>query len=153
VRIAGGFDGTPYAFSPGGAATGFLPIAERHRPLDCSNLARVGTTLGSAGVVVLNDTVDIALAVRWQLAFFEEESCGQCTPCRIGTRYLRRQLDDFLREGDPAALARTDEVTWEMEQASICGLGMTAAIPLTSARRFFPQAFARRAPLDDGGDG
>src|SRR5690606_16029710 len=81
VEAAGGYQGTPLAFSPGGASSGFLPMSQRSLPLDYRSLAGVGSMLGSAGLVVLNDTVDIAEAARWQLEFFEEESCGQCAPC------------------------------------------------------------------------
>lgn len=98
--------------------------------------------LGSGGVVVLNDTVDLVEAVRWQLAFFSEESCGQCAPCRIGTRILHRQLSRFLDDGDGDALWHVDDVAWEMQEASICGLGMAAPAPLQSARRHFPELFA-----------
>ena len=104
--------------------------------------------LGSAGVVVLNDTVDIAEAARWQLEFFEEESCGQCAPCRIGTRYLYRQLGRYLATGSPDALAHAADVGWEMEEGSICGLGMVAMKPLESARQHFPEAFTPRDPTE-----
>jgi len=144
VAAAGGYVGTPRAFSPGGASSGLLPIAERRRPLDCAHLAEVSTILGSGGVVVIDDSVDIARAAMWSLEFFERESCGKCAPCRLGTRYLRRQLARYLQDGDPAAFDRVDDVAWEMEQASICGLGMTAARPLTSAMKYFPEAFGRR---------
>jgi len=144
AAAAGGYEGTPLAFSPGGASSGFLPMEQRALPLDYAHLARVGSMLGSAGVVVLNDTVDLAEAAAWQLEFFERESCGQCAPCRIGTRYLGRQLRRYLDGGDPAALAQAGEVGWEMEEGSICGLGMVAAKPLESARLHFPAAFGRR---------
>ncbi len=146
VEQAGGYDGTPMAFCPGGASSGFLPISESRRPLDFEHLAEVGSMLGSAGVVVLNDTVDMAEAARWQTAFFEDEGCGQCAPCRIGTRYLRRAVDGYLRTGEPSGLDRVDDVAWELEEASICGLGMVAGKPLTSARQHFPEAFAPRSP-------
>jgi NADH:ubiquinone oxidoreductase subunit F (NADH-binding) len=145
VEAAGGYDGKPIAFSPGGPSSGFLPIEKRDVPLDFGSLAKEGSMLGSAGLVVLNDTVDMAEAVGWQLEFFEEESCGQCAPCRIGTRYLRRQVDQYLSEGDPSSLVHADDVGWEMEEGSICGLGMVAAKPLESARQYFPDAFSKRA--------
>jgi NADH:ubiquinone oxidoreductase subunit F (NADH-binding) len=144
VEAAGGYDGTPMAFSPGGASSGFLPMTRRDVPLDYGNLTRAGSMLGSAGVVVLNDTVDMARAVAWQLEFFERESCGQCAPCRIGTRYLRRQVDRYLDDGDTAALRHAEDVGWEMDEGSICGLGMVAAKPLESAREHFPDAFRDR---------
>ncbi len=144
VEQAGGYVGQPLAFSPGGASSGFLPMSYRDLPLDYKHLAEVGSMLGSAGVVVLNDTVDMAQAAAWQTEFFERESCGQCAPCRIGTQYLRRQVDRFLTQGDPGTLALAEDVGWEMEEGSICGLGMIAFKPLTSARQYFPEAFARR---------
>lgn len=152
VEAAGGYEGTPLAFSPGGASSGFLPMKYRELPLDYAQLAGVGSMLGSAGLVVLNDTVDIAEAVRWQLLFFERESCGQCAPCRIGTRYLNRQVNRYLREGDPDALGQAADVGWEMEEGSICGLGMVAAKPLESAREHFPDAFQNRTPAPHGPD-
>jgi NADH:ubiquinone oxidoreductase subunit F (NADH-binding) len=144
VDAAGGYVGNPIAFSPGGASSGFLPIAERGLPLDYKHLADAGSMLGSAGVVVINDTVDMAKAAAWQLEFFERESCGQCAPCRIGTQYIRRQVDQFIQLGDPVALEMAEDVGWEMEEGSICGLGMVAAKPLESARKHFPEAIKTR---------
>lgn len=141
VDAAGGYVGSPLAFSPGGASSGFLPIRMRDLPLDYRNLAAVDSMMGSAGVVVLNDTIDMAMAAQWQLKFFERESCGQCAPCRIGSRYLRRQNDQYLQSGDPIAFRHADDVAWEMEEGSICGLGMVAAKPLESARKHFPDHF------------
>ena len=95
-------------------------------------------------MVVLNDSIDIPAAVQSQLIFFERESCGQCAPCRIGTRYLRRQLDGFIAEKQLVTLRHADDVAWEMEEGSICGLGMVAAKPLESAMQHFPEAFEDR---------
>lgn len=144
VEAAGGYVGNPIAFSPGGASSGFLPISSSAIPLDYKHLSDAGSMLGSAGVVVINDTIDMAQAAAWQLEFFERESCGQCAPCRIGTRYIRRQTDKYIQIGDPASLEQADDVGWEMEEGSICGLGMVAAKPLESAREHFPEAFKIR---------
>ena len=100
VEAAGGYVGTPVAFSPGGASSGFLPVTKSNLPLDYKHLAEAGSMLGSAGVVVINDTIDMAQAAAWQLEFFERESCGQCAPCRIGTRYIRRQVDSYIQIAD-----------------------------------------------------
>ena len=148
VEAAGGYIGELKAFSPGGASSGFLPASERQRPLDFASLPQVGSMLGSAGVVVLNDSVDIKWAVNQQLRFFEAESCGQCAPCRIGTRFEREALDRFVAEreqGETGArrhLEQVEEVAWEMVEGSICGLGQTAPLPLTSAMRHFPEEFS-----------
>ena len=93
---------------------------------------------------VLNDTFDIARAVQNQAVFFEDESCGQCAPCRIGARMLRRSLDRYLDTGDASALEHTEDVAWEMVEGSICGLGYSAPLPLKTALEHFPEAFAQR---------
>ena len=133
VERAGGYVGELRAFSPGGASSGFLPAAERGRALDFKALSEVGAMLGSAGVVVLNDSRNLKDAVRAQLEFFEAESCGQCAPCRIGTQVLRRTCE----EG--AGLDLVEDVAWEMNEGSICGLGQAAPLPLTSLMRWFPE--------------
>lgn len=144
VEAAGGYEGNPVAFSPGGASSGFLPMKYRSLPLDYKQLADAGSMLGSAGVVVLNDTIDMAQAVSWQLEFFERESCGQCAPCRIGTQYLRRQVHQYLKTGSVDSLKMAGDVSWEMEEGSICGLGMVAFKPLQTAQEHFPEAFQNR---------
>ena len=143
VAAAGGYVGELRAFSPGGASSGFLPASERTRPLDFRGLAEAGSMLGSSGVVVLNQEADLKRAVADQLRFFEDESCGQCAPCRIGTRYLR---ESFAKHADAPdvgveALRHAAEVAWEMNEGSICGLGQAAPLPLTSAMKHFPEEF------------
>jgi NADH:ubiquinone oxidoreductase subunit F (NADH-binding) len=145
VEAAGGYIGRLKAFSPGGASSGFLPASERKRPLDFKALAEVGSMLGSAGVVILNESVDMAWASLEQLQFFERESCGQCAPCRIGTAYQRHLLDTYMskrgQEGAKESLSKLGKLSKEMIEGSICGLGQTASLPLTSAIQFFPGEF------------
>ena len=101
--------------------------------------------LGSAGVVVLNECADLARAVQDQLRFFEAESCGQCAPCRIGTRFLHEALRGARGErvASTVDLTHVADVAWQMNEGSICGLGQAAALPLTSALQHFPEAFPR----------
>ncbi len=145
VEAAGGYVGTLKAFSPGGASSGFLPAAKRTVPLDFKTLGAEGSMLGSAGVVVLNDTVNMRWAAREQLRFFEDESCGQCAPCRIGTRYLReatsRAIEGTGEETAPS-LQHAADVAWQMNEGSICGLGQAAPLPLTTAMQYFPEDFS-----------
>jgi NADH:ubiquinone oxidoreductase subunit F (NADH-binding) len=141
VEAAGGMVGTLKAFSPGGASSGFLPASARTIPLDFGSLARAKSMLGSAGVVVLNDTVDLRWAVAEQLRFFEEESCGQCAPCRIGTRYLHESVT-AARAGESGRLRHVAEAAWQMNEGSICGLGQAAPLPLLSLLEHFPEEFA-----------
>jgi len=148
VDAAGGYVGELYAFSPGGASSGFLPASERGRALDFKSLTEVGSMLGSAGVVVLNDTVDLSWAVREQLRFFEVESCGQCAPCRIGTRFLREAIDRARagrQDGEAGSrhhLKQVADAAWEMNEGSICGLGQAAPLPLTTVLTHFPGEFS-----------
>jgi NADH:ubiquinone oxidoreductase subunit F (NADH-binding) len=142
IEAAGGAIGKLIAFSPGGASSGFLPISFQETPMDFKSLADAGSMLGSAGVVVLNDTVDIARVTLRQLEFFEAESCGQCAPCRLGSRVLSQAVARYIETNSSAELAHVAEVAWEMEEGSICGLGIAAPLPLTSALKHFPEAFS-----------
>ena len=92
----------------------------------------------------MNDTIDMAEAALWSLVFFEDESCGQCTPCRVGCRVQRQTLQRYLESGDAAALEHVQDVAWEMEEGSLCGLGQVAAWPLTTAQKHFPESFGDR---------
>jgi NADH:ubiquinone oxidoreductase subunit F (NADH-binding) len=144
LEAAGGVVGTLKAFSPGGASSGFLPAEKIDVAMDFAALPQEGSMLGSAGVVVLNETVDMVEAALTQAVFFEDESCGQCAPCRIGTQILRQTLERYLSNGrDPQVLQHVEEVSWGMGEASICGLGQAAALPLTSAMKWFPDEFGR----------
>ena len=141
AEAAGGFEGTPKAFSPGGASSGFLPMSRADTPLDFGNLKQVGSMLGSAGVVVLNDTVNLAEMAYTQSIFFEDESCGQCAPCRIGTQVIRAAMKKTIEQGDTSGLRHLEDISWEMEEGSICGLGMVAAQPVQNALQYFPEDF------------
>ena len=144
LELAGGPVGTLKAFSPGGASSGFLPADQLDVVMDFKALAEAGSMLGSAGVVVLNDTVDMVDASLSQAVFFEDESCGQCSPCRIGTQILRQALERYRDEGrNPETLSYVADVAWGMKEASICGLGQAAALPLESALKYFPAEFGR----------
>ncbi len=142
LELAGGVDGKLKAFSPGGASSGFLPADQIDLPMDFKSLREAGSMLGSAGIVVLNESVDMVEAALTQMIFFEDESCGQCSPCRIGTQILRQALERH-RAGDHDALAYVQEVNWGMREASICGLGQAASLPLESAMKLFPEEFQR----------
>ncbi|MEM7051717.1 MAG: NADH-ubiquinone oxidoreductase-F iron-sulfur binding region domain-containing protein [Acidobacteriota bacterium] len=141
LELGGGVLGELKAFSPGGASSGFLPASQVDIALDFKTLGQVGSMLGSAGAVVLNDSVDMVEAALTQAVFFEDESCGQCAPCRIGTQMIRQTLARYLEERSPAVLEHLTEVTWGMGEASICGLGQAAFYPLTSAMKYFPAEF------------
>ncbi len=145
IELAGGLVGTLKAFSPGGASSGFLPASKSDLALDFRTLQAEGSMLGSAGVVVLNDSVDMVEAALNQAVFFEDESCGQCSPCRIGTQMIRQSLQRYRQHGDPGVLDHLGEVMWGMGEASICGLGQAAFYALESAMKYFPEEFGQLA--------
>ena len=130
------------AFAPGGTSSGFLPASMADIPLDFKPLADAGSMLGSGAVIVLaegTNMVDLALNA---VTFFRNESCGKCVPCRTGTEHLVQLLEKVLEgNGRPDMLAPVKDVAEAMELSSICGLGQAAALPLTSARRHFPEEF------------
>jgi NADH:ubiquinone oxidoreductase subunit F (NADH-binding) len=85
----------------------------------------------------------MAQAAKWQQVFFEDESCGQCAPCRIGCRIQNRALDSFLADRNPQHLDHVEDIHWEMDAGSICGLGMVASLPLLTAIQHFPEDFTK----------
>ncbi len=123
------------AYLPGGASGGILPASLGDLPLDFDTLAEHGCFIGSAAVIVLSDRDDLAAAALNLMRFFEEESCGQCTPCRVGTGKAARLMQQ--PEWDVPLLT---ELSRAMADASICGLGQAAPNPLLSLLRHFPEA-------------
>ncbi len=125
------------AYLPGGASGGIVPASMDDIPLDFGTLEKHGCFIGSAAVIVLSEVDDLPAAALNLMRFFEDESCGQCTPCRIGT-----QKAVMLMQRQPWDQALLGELSQVMRDASICGLGQAASNPLTSLLRYFPEAFA-----------
>ena len=123
------------AYLPGGAAGGILPASLADLPLDADGLREHGAAVGSAGVIVLSDRDDVREAARELARFFADESCGQCTPCRVGTA---KALDLLAAPRWDVPLVR--ELAACMADASICGLGQAAPTPTLSVIRFWPEA-------------
>jgi formate dehydrogenase beta subunit len=121
------------AYLPGGASGGILPASMNTIPLDFGTLEKYGCFIGSAAVIVLSDQDDVRGAALNLMRFFEDESCGQCTPCRVGTQKAR-----MLMERSVWDTGLLDELSQCMRDASICGLGQAASNPLTSVIRYFP---------------
>ena len=125
------------AYLPGGASGGILPAAMNDIPLDFGTLEKYGCFIGSAAVVILSDRDDVRGAALNLMRFFEDESCGQCTPCRSGTQKARILMEQGV--WDTQLLG---ELSQCMRDASICGLGQAASNPLTSVIKYFPEEFA-----------
>jgi formate dehydrogenase len=121
-------------YLPGGASGGILPASLSDLPLDFDTLQEHGCFIGSAAVIVLSDRDDIKSVALNLMRFFEDESCGQCTPCRNGTEKAVRLM--AAERWDRELLEALSEV---MMEASICGLGQAAPNPLLSVLRHFPE--------------
>lgn len=122
-----------YAYMPGGASGGILPASMNAIPLDFDTLQPYGCFIGSAAVVVLSDHDTAAAAARNTLKFFRHESCGQCTPCRVGTAKAVTLMEE--PQWDTALLGELSQV---MRDASICGLGQAAPNPFDCVIKYFP---------------
>jgi NADH:ubiquinone oxidoreductase subunit F (NADH-binding)/NADH:ubiquinone oxidoreductase subunit E len=131
------------AYLPGGASGGILPASMGNIPLDFGTLEKYGCFIGSAAIIILSDKDDIKGAALNLMRFFEDESCGQCTPCRIGTQKatLLMEQRDWNRD-------LLDELSQAMRDASICGLGQAASNPLTTVIKYFPEEFVPKVAAE-----
>src|SRR5213079_2876149 len=123
-------------YLPGGASGGILPASMADEPLDFGTLEKYGCFVGSHAVVILSEKDDMKAGALNLMRFFEDESCGQCTPCRVGT-----QKAALLMEKPVWNRELLDELSQVMRDASICGLGQAASNPLTSVIKYFPEEF------------
>jgi formate dehydrogenase len=134
IELAGGMEEgeTFKAYLPGGASGGILPASLADLPLDFGTLDKYGSFVGSHAIVVFSDRDDVADIVINLLRFFKDESCGQCTPCRVGCDKAVALLE--RRQWDKELLT---ELAQTMRDASICGLGQAAPNAFISAMQFF----------------
>ena len=123
-----------YAYLPGGASGGILPATLKDIPLDFDTLQPYGCFIGSAAVIVLGHQDSARHAALNMMNFFAHESCGQCTPCRVGTAKAAQLMQAPV--WDNATLEDLNQV---MSDASICGLGQAAPNPIRSVQKYFPQ--------------
>ena len=121
------------AYQPGGPSSGLLPASMNDIPLDFDTLQAFDTFIGSAAVVVLSDKDSVRDAARNMLRFFASESCGQCTPCRVGC-----EKAVLMMQGDEWDADLLHELSETMIDASICGLGQAAPNPILSVLKYFP---------------
>ena len=122
------------AYFPGGASGGILPASLADEPLDFDTLHEHGCFIGSAAVIVLSNQDSVPKAARNAMRFFAHESCGQCTPCRVGSDRAARLMEN--EKWDPDVL---EDLCVVMEDASICGLGQAAPNPLRCVMKYFPE--------------
>jgi formate dehydrogenase beta subunit len=123
-----------YAYLPGGASGGILPATMADIPLDFDTLNQYGCFIGSAAVIILSDKDRARTAARNVMKFFAEESCGQCTPCRVGTAKALGLMGE--KQWNQPLL---EELSSAMADASICGLGQAAPNPIRCVMKYFPK--------------
>ncbi|MES2026005.1 MAG: NADH-ubiquinone oxidoreductase-F iron-sulfur binding region domain-containing protein [Pseudomonadota bacterium] len=137
-HCGGMLDGqTFYGYLPGGASGGILPASMNTIPLDFDTLQPYGCFIGSAAVIVLSDKDTAVQAARNMMDFFKHESCGQCTPCRVGTAKAAELIKK--PKWDVGLLEDLSQV---MRDSSICGLGQAAPNPIDCVVKYFPHELA-----------
>lgn len=139
-EIGGGIPGGKKfkAAQTGGPSGGCIPAEHFDVPIDYDNLIAIGSMMGSGGLIVMDEDncmVDIA---KFFLEFTVDESCGKCTPCRIGTKRLYEMLDKITKgQGTLEDLDKMEELCYHIKENSLCGLGQTAPNPVLSTLRYF----------------
>ncbi|HWY72999.1 MAG TPA: NADH-ubiquinone oxidoreductase-F iron-sulfur binding region domain-containing protein, partial [Burkholderiaceae bacterium] len=126
-----------YAYLPGGASGGILPASMGDIPLDFDTLNDYGCFIGSAAIIVLSQHDSARGAASNIMRFFADESCGQCTPCRVGTEKAVR-----LMSAPRWNQGLLEELSQAMADASICGLGQAAPNPIRCVIKYFPHEIA-----------
>jgi formate dehydrogenase iron-sulfur subunit len=141
----GSMSGRPIrAVQIGGPLGAYLPASQFDTPLEYESLSAIGALLGHGGVVAFDDTVDMLDMARYAMEFCAHESCGKCTPCRIGAVRGAEALAALGKGGDRDRLiALVEELCDTMLNASLCGLGGMTPFPVQSAMKHFPEDFRR----------
>lgn len=130
------------AVQTGGPSGGCLPVDMIDMPVDFDSLTQAGSIMGSGGLVVMDDDTCMVDVARYFLDFTQRESCGQCIPCRLGTRQMFEILNDITRgHGRPGDIDLLLKLSGSIKRSSICGLGKTAPNPVLTTIRYFKDEF------------
>lgn len=126
------------AAQTGGPSGGCIPVEHLDTPIDYESLAQIGSMMGSGGLIVMDETKCMVDIARFYLDFTVSESCGKCTPCRIGTKRMLEILNRICEgKADGQDLYKLEKLAHVIQNASICGLGQTAPNPVLSTLKFF----------------
>jgi NADH-quinone oxidoreductase subunit F len=144
---AGGImDGRPVkAIMPAGASSSLIVVDDKvlDTPIDYASLRSLGADLGSASIIVVDDTVSMDWLVRKTVHFFKHESCGKCTPCREGTYWMSHLVDRIHEDGTQGDVELLLNVAKQMQGKCLCALGEFATMAVVTGIERFPQDFAR----------
>ncbi len=130
------------AAQTGGPSGGCIPAEHIDTPIDYDSLLAIGSMMGSGGMIILDEDSCMVDIAKFYLEFTVDESCGKCTPCRVGTRRLLQYLDKITQgKGEPEDLDKIDDLAKHMQKSSLCALGQTAPNPILSTMKFFRQEY------------
>ena len=138
--IGGGISGGREfkAVQTGGPSGGCITAENLDTPIDYMNLGKIGSMMGSGGMIVLSDKDCMPAMAKFYLGFTKDESCGKCTPCRIGTRRMLEMLEKICDgKGTEEMLDELEDLALTIKDTALCGLGQTAPNPILSTLRYF----------------
>ena len=134
------------AAQTGGPSGGCIPKEHLDTPIDYESLKEIGSMMGSGGLIVMDDTKCMVCLAKFYLQFTVSESCGKCTPCRIGTKRMLEILEGLCSgEGEEYDIYRLEKLAANIKKASICGLGQSAPNPVISTMKYFREEFRQHA--------
>lgn len=126
------------AAQTGGPSGGCIPEENLDTPIDYESLSKIGSMMGSGGLIVMDDSKCMVNLAKFYLGFTVDESCGQCTPCRIGTKRMLEMLERTTEgKGEEGDIEKLEVLAETIKKTSICGLGQTAPNPVLSTLHYF----------------
>lgn len=130
------------AAQTGGPSGGCIPAEHIDTPIDYDSLIAIGSMMGSGGMIILDEDTCMVDIAKFYLEFTVDESCGKCTPCRVGTRKLLQYLDKITKgNGEPEDIQKIEDLAQHMQKSSLCALGQTAPNPILSTLHFFKDEY------------
>ncbi len=134
------------AVQTGGPSGGVITEVDLDTPIDYESLLAIGSMMGSGGMIVMDEDNDMVEVARFYLDFTADESCGKCTPCRVGSRRILEMLDTLLEQkGDMEMLDKLEDLCETVRDTALCGLGQTAPNPVLSTMKYFRNEYERYA--------
>ena len=134
------------AAQTGGPSGGCIPKEHLDTPIDYESLKQIGSMMGSGGLIIMDDTKCMVCLAKFYLQFTVSESCGKCTPCRIGTKRMLEILEKLCSgEGEEYDIYRLEKLAVNIQKSSICGLGQSAPNPVISTMKYFREEFRQHA--------
>lgn len=155
-EIGGGVSGGGQckAIQTGGPSGGCIPADYFDTPVDYESLAKLGSIMGSGGMIVMDESSSMVDVARFFMEFCMTESCGRCVPCRVGTVHMYNILDKFSRhEATPRDLVLLEKLCDMVRNTSLCGLGQTAPNPVLSTLRYFRNEYVEHMVTETNGSG